>query len=200
MNNIRASFLLAALTIALVGYGTNAGAQKGKPAPRFIDNGNGTITDSQTGLMWEKKTACALPSASDIHCVKNRYQWSTDHNNPNGSLFTDFLRRINATISTSPDGVNVADVCFAGHCDWRVPNVAELQTIVKAPYPSCETAGPVPCIDSIFGPTEADGYWTSTKDAVVVDGAWDVSFFNGAVNGNVGVNLTLFVRAVRSAR
>lgn len=26
------------------------------PQPRFVDNGDGTITDNQTGLMWEKKT------------------------------------------------------------------------------------------------------------------------------------------------
>ena len=27
-----------------------------QPQPRFVDNGDGTITDNQTGLMWEKKT------------------------------------------------------------------------------------------------------------------------------------------------
>ena len=26
--------------------------------PRFVDNGDGTITDNRTGLMWEKKTSC----------------------------------------------------------------------------------------------------------------------------------------------
>lgn len=199
MNRNYLGILLVAVSVFLMGNGPDAISQKNKPKPppRFVDNGNGTVTDIQTGLMWEKKTDCAVATSTDIHCVKNRYQWSTDHNNPNGSLFTDFLRRINTTVSTSADGVNVTDVCFASFCDWRVPNVAELRSIVSAPYPTCI---PGLCIDPIFGPTEPDGYWTSTKDTVVVDGAWDVSFFNAAVNGNVGVNLTLFVRAVRGAR
>ena len=31
-------------------------AVKGGVPPRFVDNGDGTVTDNQTGLQWEKKT------------------------------------------------------------------------------------------------------------------------------------------------
>ena len=35
---------------------------------RFIDNGDGTVTDTQTGLMWEKKTSLdSTSNASDPH-------------------------------------------------------------------------------------------------------------------------------------
>src|SRR5213592_4711192 len=38
---------------------------------RFVDNMNGTITDKQTGLQWEKKdTTCP-----GIHCVDDVYSW-----------------------------------------------------------------------------------------------------------------------------
>ena len=145
------------------------------PVPRFTDNGNGTITDNQTGLMWEKKTECAGPSAADIHCVHNRYFWSSTVPNPDGTLFTDFLARNNKVFSTSIDGSTVADVRFAGHCDWRIPNIAELRTIVD-----CSRT---PCIDPIFGPTQAAHYWSSTTFANLPDGAWHGNFVNDALGG-----------------
>lgn len=77
--------------------------------PRFVDNGNGTVTDNQTGLMWEKKLPddgsqggnCTNGTQTNrsIHCVNNTYQWSTNLADPNGSLFTDFLARINTTLA-----------------------------------------------------------------------------------------------------
>jgi hypothetical protein len=40
---------------------------------RFIDNGDGTIIDKKTGLMWEKKTNCDGQDFQFInpHCVNN---------------------------------------------------------------------------------------------------------------------------------
>src|SRR5260370_38236301 len=59
---------------------------------RFIDNGDGTISDTQTGLMWEEKTGNpGLPDHSNVHDVKNRYVWSDLGGAPSGSAFTKFL-------------------------------------------------------------------------------------------------------------
>ncbi len=41
------------------------------PAPRFVDNGDGTITDNQTGLMWEKKD-----QAGGLHDSRTGYTWA----------------------------------------------------------------------------------------------------------------------------
>jgi len=105
------------------------------------------------------------------------------------------LDRINKALSTSDDGSTVADVCFAGHCDWRVPNIAELRTILLAICPG----GVSPCIDSIFEPTQGSRYWSSTTDASFPCFAWVVGF-DGGVVGFVGKDNGFFARAVRGGR
>jgi len=176
--------ILGLLLIVMGVAGTAHEATAANPHIRFVDNGNGTITDNQTGLVWEKK----LAEDGSIHSVNNGYQWSSSGSAADGALFTDFLARINAALSTSSDGTTVADVCFAGHCDWRVPNIAELQTILNCSFS--------PCIDPIFGPTAADFYWSSTSFASGPSFAWFVSFSGGFVVAN-GKDLSLRVRAVR---
>ena len=43
-----------------------AGAQSGAPAtPRFLDNGDGTVSDRLTGLMWEKAPSSERVSATE---------------------------------------------------------------------------------------------------------------------------------------
>jgi hypothetical protein len=79
------------------------------------------------------------------------------------------------------DGITPMGVTggFAGHCDWRLPTVVELQTILLAPEP-CGTS---PCIDSIFGPTATGSetnYWSSTAVTGHPE-AWVVDFGNGEV-------------------
>ena len=69
---------------------------------------------------------------------------------PTGTAFTDFLYNLNGGPygCTSDYGYTHQDGGFAGHCDWRLPTIAELQTILLAPYP-CGTS---PRIDPIFWP------------------------------------------------
>ena len=86
--------------------------------------------------------------------------------------------------------------CFANHCDWRIPTVVELKSILLGPYP-CGTS---PCIDPTFGPTQASSYWSSSSLAAP-GYAWYV-YFN---DGNVGSSdffkdLALYARAVRGGR
>jgi hypothetical protein len=62
--------------------------------------------------------------------------------------------------------------CFAKHCDWRLPNIDELKTIVdhRTHYPS---------IDAIFGPTRSDAYWSATTQADDQRFAWGMLFRDG---------------------
>jgi hypothetical protein len=83
--------------------------------------------------------------------------------------------------------------CFAGQCDWRQPTIAEVQTIMLAPYP-CTTS---PCIDEgLFGPTIAGGYWTATTNGNLPGFAWVVNFSDGDVV-NINKDGADYVRAVR---
>jgi hypothetical protein len=160
----------------------------------YTDNGDGTITDNNTGLMWEKKD-----DSGGIHGQDNGYTWGITHTpyTMNGTMVTEFL----ATLNTEP--------CFASHCDWRIPNVKELQSIVdyEIPYPGPtvnaafhNVAGCPGCTDVRLAScscTYAWDYWSSTTYRSVPFYAWHVDFGFGTVSG-LGLKFyDQYVRAVR---
>jgi hypothetical protein len=97
------------------GTGSDGDLQKGL-ARSYTDNGDGTITDNTTGLMWEKKDR-----SGSIHDYGNTYTWGMTSSpyTMNGTMVTTFLAGLNAP------------PCFAGHCDWRIPNRNELESLVN---------------------------------------------------------------------
>jgi Protein of unknown function (DUF1566) len=120
-------------------------------AARYVDNGDGTVTDNLTALQWEKKT-----DDTSVHDKENVYSWSTTGAAADGTAFTEFLATINGA-------------GFAGQHDWRLPTVAELLSITQPAYPKCTSA---PCIVATFGPTVSDSYWASTPYQPNPDFAW----------------------------
>jgi len=153
---------------------------------RFVDNGDGTVTDHRTGLQWEKKDN----SCPGVHCVNDVYQWSSSGTAPDGGAFTSFLGTLNNC--PSPDGVALTPG-FAGHCDWRLPSVAELH-IANVGF--CPSPG-IPCIDPIFGPTAADTYWSSTTVTRDAGLAWFGIFGLPVRTPSQSKTSLHFVRAVR---
>lgn len=161
---------------------------------RFTDNGDGTVCDGFTGLMWEKKTGTVGDPANlaDPHNVNNQYRWSAA-TEPTGTLFTDFLAKINKGESVSADSLSVTQ---AGYTDWRIPNVVELRSILIA-APDCPSG---PCIDGTFGPTLAFLYWSSSSFSSDPTFAWTMNFFTGGDLARASKILPEPVRAVRGGR
>ncbi len=174
----------------------NAQAAASGVACRFIANGDGTVTDVDTGLQWEQKNGSdGVADSSNPHDVDNTYLWSAPSDGTfsrSGSAFTDFLSQLND--SRAADGSAGVGICFAAHCDWRLPTVDELQTILVHRFP----CGMALCIDPIFGPTLPLDYWSTTTINAFPDNAWAVSFDSGEVVGpDLGKPSGARVRAVR---
>ncbi len=84
--------------------GDDGDLQKGLewPSPRFTDNGDGTVTDNMTNLIWLK----------DANCF-GQQNWTTALNSAN-------------TLNSGECGLS--DGSIEG--DWRLPNVRELASLV----------------------------------------------------------------------
>jgi hypothetical protein len=139
------------------------------PPLRYRDNGDGTITDLNTKLVWEKKVI----SSHCLHCVDDVY------------TFSEAQKWINDVNAEEGKG-------FAGHNDWRLPNVKELESIV-------DYGQSYPAIDPAMGPMAASSYWSSTSPSFETYAAaeWAVNFYQGTVPFPPLIGETLHVRAVR---
>ena len=152
------------------GTGQDGWYEAGCPmAGRFVDNQDGTVTDTCTGLMWQKDTA-------DI--------------NGDGKI-TPANDAGDSDVLSWQDSINYCEsLSFAGHDDWRLPNKRELHSIVDYGRAS-------PSIDPVFGAIP-DAYWSSTSYKEIPCHKWYV-VFSGGVQTWDGKDCYYYVRAVRNA-
>src|SRR5262245_50196303 len=162
--------------ISCAGTGQEGELQKGLD-PTYVDNGDGTITDVRTGLMWEK-----LSQDGSIHDYRNFHTWTQ-------------------TFSVHIAGLNSAN--FAGHSDWRLPNVNELHSLARygafapAVEPIFNTGCTSACTATTCSCTQSDFYWSSTTYQNSPVFAWGVSITDvGFLGANQKANGGR-VRAVR---
>ncbi len=181
--SVLAVLVLTAGLLAATAPDITAQGRGGGPAPagRFVDNGDETITDTMTGLMWEKKTSTfgSGTSTLDVRDVDNTYTWDDATRN--------YLDRLNGRLVT-----NAAEKTFSPYNDWRLPTLQELQTIVEPASPGR--------INPAFGPNAPGSYWTSSRRLLgPAEVPWYVAFGNDILV-YVGEPFKLHVRAVRNTR
>jgi len=201
MRKLSSSLIVLGALIIAMGITTRALAAPGGKV-RFVDNGDGTISDKVTGLMWEMKISQIDPGGNcadstiayrSTRCVNTDYKWTSTGLAADGTLFTDFLARMNCLISENGTCPN----SLAGHSDWRIPTIAELMTILDLTASNCGSLGA--CINANFGVTYVGGYWSSTNHGLAAGDAWAVDFSSGIV-ATVPKGNGFPARAVRGGR
>jgi hypothetical protein len=132
----------------------------------YTDSGIGTITDSATGLIWQKCSAglgttlgnCSTGSISS-------YTWSSAISYCEG-------------------------LTLGSRSDWRLPNINELGSIIDY------TKSSNPTIDlTAFPNTQSYYYWSSSTNIQGINSAWNVVFDGGKVN-SFGKDSSYYVRCV----
>ena len=101
-------------------------------AGTYTDNGDGTVTDPTTGLTWMR---CSMGMAwTGTTCA---------------GYAKDYFGSTQVTALTTT---------FAGHSDWRMANIRELQTIVdRSRYGALDQAA--------FPGSQGGNFWSATPDA-----------------------------------
>ena len=124
------------------------------PSPRFNDNGNGTVTDNLTGLMWTKDANAPGPSACS---PGTNMTWQST---------LDYVKCLNNN--------NYLD-----YGDWRLPNLKELRSLVDYSNNRYSLPPDHPFINVIT--TDYSYYWSSTTAAGNTSSAWTLFMPNAAI-------------------
>jgi hypothetical protein len=144
------------------------------PNPRFTDNGNGTVTDNLTELIW-LKDASRFGTRTCSHALD-------DCNN------------------LADDGYDLTDGSVAG--DWRLPNVRELNSLIHYGFydpalPDTAGTGKWSEGDPFNNVPSKAFYWSSTTYAGYPTLAWGVSMHYGSVYYDLKDHDTPYVWPVR---
>jgi len=143
---------------------------------RWCDNGDGTVTDMTTCLVWLKYASWggAKPWRSG----------ETDCSSPDYVCYDDARYRVsilkdNDLIKSTGESVYLDDTSERG--DWRLPTKTELVGITTGDeyVRSCEN-----CMQ-LFEGVQPEYYWSSTTYASDIFAAWFLDMADGSVlNGN----------------
>ncbi len=167
-------------------------------------------SSSQMRLPATGQTRCYNAVGSQIDCADPGFPGQEMFHQPGCPTAGRFVNNDDGTVTDNCTGLmwqratapgthtwaNALKYCdsleLAGHDDWRLPNIRELESIVDRGRGN-------PAIDPAFQSSAAANswYWSSTTYVAGPSYAWLIGFIAGVVDGDVK-NSTLNVRAVRS--
>jgi hypothetical protein len=144
------------------------------PSPRFLDNGDATMTDKLTNLMWTQDGNAPGPAGG-------------------GCTTGVTMSSANALAYISCLNTNA----YLGHTDWRMPNVNELASLVHRGQTDTaawlNTQG--------FTNVQIGWYRSSTTTASNILHAWVIKMNNGNIfNDAVKTNPVDYIWPVRDSR
>lgn len=145
----------------------------------FVDNGDGTITDNATDLMWAQDDSGAEYAEGFDYTTLDFLD--ADGDGLLVSADTDMLGAM-----TWEDAFNYVQAMneaeYLGYSDWRLPNVKEIHSLMD--YSKTPAIDGVATIDSIFnstaiknenGETDYPFYWSGTTHATNGDSEYGVA-------------------------
>jgi hypothetical protein len=136
----------------------------------FTFNDDNTLTDDNTGLMWQQQ---------DDGNTYTWYQASGTYD----EMYNPALENV------------CGNLVLSGYTDWRLPTKDELISIVDYAIPS-----PNKTIKTTYFPdTKSSGYWSSTTYANYPGYAWAVYFYDGGVYSS-SKYFDVYVRCVRGGQ
>ncbi|MHB1351039.1 MAG: Lcl domain-containing protein [Desulfobulbaceae bacterium] len=146
--------------VACAGTGQDADLLAGTawPDPRFTDNGDGTVIDNLTGLIW----------LQNANCAGGTRDWPT--------ALAD-VADLNATGTMNSNDCGDTSNGGSQQTDWRLPNSKELLSLIDFAHfnPGLPTGY------ATFFPTVVPygDYWTSTTSSRTLSTAWEVLMWDG---------------------
>ena len=133
----------------------------------LTDNGNGTITDSTSGLIWQKCTAGQGTITGDCSTGGAvQYSWS------NAISYCEALN-------------------LGNRLDWRLPNINEITTIIDF----TKSSGPL-INSNIFPNTISNAYYSSTTVSYNTNNAWVLAFWYGGIGWVGNKTTSVYIRCV----
>jgi hypothetical protein len=161
----------AGVVIDCTGTGQDGETRMGAsfPALRFVDNGDGTISDTMTGLVWLKNAHCG----ETVGGVAVTYVgYPVD---PNVFGFP-WQNAVNWSKALASGNCGLSDLSKAG--EWRLPNQNELSSLIN------RQEALIPWLTSQGFTNVNQVYWTSTSSAYNGSGAYANSFVSGNSGGS----------------